>query len=93
VTHIPGLFYFLALNLIVSQQVGLQSGVFSLLLYNAVWFCLPIAALIICIVNPEAASDLVRTAQQWAYRNSRTILTTVSLGIGVALLVDGVRSL
>jgi hypothetical protein len=92
-THIPGLFYFLALNLIVSQQVKLQSGVLSLLLYNAVWFCLPIAALTICIVNPESASDLVGTAEQWARRNFRTILTTVSFGIGVAFLVDGLRSL
>src|SRR5262249_4443574 len=65
-THIPGLFYLLALNLIVSHEVRLQNGLFSLLLYNAVWFCLPIAALIICIVNPESASDMVRTAERWA---------------------------
>jgi hypothetical protein len=91
VTHLPGVFYFVALNLIVSHQVWLHGGLLSLLLYNAVWFCLPIAALAICVVNPTLASDAVGAVDHWARAHSRGILLAVSFGIGTALLVDGLQ--
>jgi hypothetical protein len=92
-THIPGVFYLVALNLIVSQQPRLQNGVLSLLLYNAVWFLLPGVALAICIVNPEAAADVVKNGEKWARRHARTFVTIVSFTIGIVLLVRGLTSL
>jgi hypothetical protein len=87
-THLPGVFYLVALNLIVSRQV-LHTGVVSLIFYNAVWFCVPIAALAICVVNPSLAGEVVGGVDQWTRRNSRVILLTVSFGVGAALLIDG----
>jgi Sap, sulfolipid-1-addressing protein len=91
VTHLPGFFYLLALNLIISHQVWPHTGLVSLLVYNAVWFCLPIAALAICIVNPGVASDAVGALEQWARRHSRVILLTASFGVGTALIIDGLQ--
>jgi hypothetical protein len=91
-THIPGIFYLIALNLIVAQQLRLQRGVFSLLFYNGVWFSLPIMALAVCVIDPEAASNAVRTGEHWARQHARVILITVSFGLGTVLLVNGLRT-
>jgi hypothetical protein len=91
VTHLPGFFYFLALNLIVSHQVWSHAGFVSLLLYNAVWFALPIAALAICVVNPTLASNVVGTVEQWTREHTRAILLAVSFGVGAALIIDGLQ--
>jgi hypothetical protein len=91
-THIPGIFYLLALNLIVTHQLRVQRGVFSLLFYNGVWFSLPILALAVCIIDPGAASNLVRTGEHWARRHARVILITVSFGLGTVFLVNGLRT-
>ncbi len=88
-THIPGIFYLVALNLIVTEQPRLQGEVLSLLLYNTVWFALPIAALAVCIIDPAAAAKVVRTADQWAHQHTRAILATLSLAVGTVLLVRG----
>jgi hypothetical protein len=90
-THIPGIFYLLALNLIVAQQLRLQSGLFSLLFYNGVWFSLPIVALAICVIDPGAASSVVRTGETWARQHARQILIIVSFGLGTFLLIEGLR--
>jgi hypothetical protein len=93
VTHLPGIFYLVALNLIVSHQVWFHTGLFSLVIYNAVWFSLPLAALAICVVNPPLATSTVGSVEKWAKGHSRTILLWVSFGVGIALLVDGVQRL
>ncbi|HEY7619548.1 MAG TPA: GAP family protein, partial [Solirubrobacteraceae bacterium] len=54
-THIPGLFYLIALNVIVAHNARLPRGTLAVVTYNAVWFALPILALVICIMNPDAA--------------------------------------
>ena len=58
-THIPGLFYLIALNLIVAHNPRVPGGLVAVAIYNAVWFALPIAALVTCIVNPAAAHGVV----------------------------------
>ena len=54
-THIPGLFYLIALNVIVAHDPRLPGGLLAVSIYDAIWFALPIAALATCIVNPDAA--------------------------------------
>ena len=51
-THIPGLFYLIALNLIVTHNAAVADKAVALVTYNAVWFALPLAALVVCIVRP-----------------------------------------
>ncbi|HEY4427306.1 MAG TPA: GAP family protein [Solirubrobacteraceae bacterium] len=89
-THIPGLFYLLALDLIVASQHRLGEGVLDILLYNAIWFILPIATLAICIVDPPAARRAVDEVRDWARVQARAITLVVSFGGGAALLLTGV---
>jgi hypothetical protein len=60
--------------------------------YNAIWFALPIVALVVCIVNPPAARNAVGFVERWASDHSREILLWVSLIAGVALVVRGALS-
>jgi len=89
VTHIPGLFYILALNVIVAHNPRLPKGMFAVLTYNAVWFALPIIALVLCILQPTAALSVIGSVERWAREHSREILTWVSLIAGTVLVVRG----
>jgi hypothetical protein len=88
-THLPGLFYLIALNVIVAHDPGIARGIFSVATYNAVWFALPIFALVLCIVRPSAAQEAVGTLEQWARDHARVILLVVTFGVGIALVVRG----
>ena len=88
-THIPGIFYLVALNLIATASTQAPRRLFDLLLYNTVWFSLPIAALAICVFRPDAAADGIKAIEQWTRQHVREILTVVSFVVGMALLVRG----
>jgi hypothetical protein len=92
-THIPGLFYLVALNLIVAHQPHVVGGLLEVLIYNAIWFAIPIAAFAICVVDPAAARDAVGAIQGWTRGHSRTIVLVVSFAIGTALIVRGALTL
>jgi hypothetical protein len=53
------------------------------------WFALPIAALVLCIVSPDAAQTVVLAAQATTKRHSRTIVLVTCFGVGAALLLRG----
>ena len=88
-THIPGIFYLAALNVIVAHHASVAAGIIEILLYNVIWFALPITALTISIIQPDAARAVVGGAADWTRHHARTILVVVSLGIGIVLLVHG----
>jgi hypothetical protein len=88
-THIPGLFYLVALNVIVANQPRVPGGVVAVAIYNAVWFTVPIAALATCIVNPEAARDAVGLVQRWTSQHSRALLLCTSFIVGAVLVIRG----
>jgi hypothetical protein len=90
VTHIPGLFYLVALNVIVTHHANAPAAVTEILLYNAIWFALPIVALALSIVRPGTAYDVVGAVAQFAAAHTREILLVVSTGAGAALLVRGI---
>jgi hypothetical protein len=92
-THIPGLFYLIALNVIVAHNVALTRKLSALVTYNAIWFALPLAALVICIVRPEAARDFVGWFARRTREHARRILLVVSFGVGAALVVRGLLTL
>jgi hypothetical protein len=89
VTHIPGLLYLLALNLIITEQPHTDQGVIDVLVFNAVWFAIPIAALVICIVSPASATLTVESVDRWGRQHARVIVTAVLLVVGIALLIHG----
>ena len=41
-THIPGLFYLIALNVIIAHNAEFAGKITALVTYNAVWFALPL---------------------------------------------------
>jgi hypothetical protein len=92
-THIPGLFYLIALNVIVAHDVAVADTAIALVVYNAVWFALPLAALVACIVRPATAHALVGSVEQWTRAHARGILLIVSFGAGAALLIRGLLTL
>ena len=92
-THIPGLFYVIALNVIVASEVRISQSTFAVLVYNVVWFALPIIALGACILRPATASGIVVAVERWAREHARPILLVASFGIGTTLLVRGALGL
>ncbi len=89
VTHIPGIFYLIALNIIVAYHVRAPRRLLEVLTYNAIWFAIPLCALACCIVAPGRAREAVAVLQGWTRDNLRAILLVVSSGLGGALLVKG----
>ena len=73
-THVPGLFYLVALNIIITGNTGPLRGVGDVLIYNAIWFALPATALAVCIVRPAMARIAVGAVTGWTQRNARTVL-------------------
>ena len=88
-THIPGLFYLIALNVIIAHNAEFAGKITALVTYNAVWFALPLAALVVCIVRPASARALVGWVEQWARVHNRSILLAASFGAGAALVIRG----
>jgi hypothetical protein len=88
-THIPGIFYLVALNVIVAQDPSVSAGIIQILVYNVIWFALAITALAICIVQPSAARTAVEAVTGWTRQHTRALLLFVSLVVGVVLLTHG----
>jgi hypothetical protein len=93
VTHIPGLFYLIALNVIVAHQPSIPSGLVEVLIYNAVWFALPIGALAICVIDPPAARHAVHALRMWTLDHTHLLLLTVSLVAGAGLVIRGLLTI
>ena len=92
-THLPGIFYFIALNVIVAHNARVAGGALEVTTYNAIWYALPILALVLCIVRPEAARDGVGAVERWASAHSRPMLLVVSFLAGTALVARGILAL
>jgi hypothetical protein len=88
-THIPGIFYLVALNVIVAQDPSVSAGIIQILVYNVIWFALAITALAICIVQPSAARTAVEAVTGWTRQHTRALLLFVSLVVGAVLLTHG----
>lgn len=89
-THIPGLLYLIALDLIVASQRGFPAGFLELVIYNTIWFALPIGALAICVIDPPAARRAVEAVQAWSRAHTRVLVLTISFGVGTAMVISGI---
>jgi hypothetical protein len=92
-THIPGVFYLVALSLVVASEGSAASALVDVLIYNAVWFAVPILALAICVVDPAAARSAVGRIEDWTKLHMREIVLTVSLVVGAVLIFRGILAL
>jgi hypothetical protein len=92
-THIPGLFYLIALNVIVAHDPKIPSGLIEVLIYNFIWWLLPIGALAVCIVEPDIARGIIAAIDGWTRRHTRQIVLCISYALGIALVFRGVITL
>ncbi|HVP02681.1 MAG TPA: GAP family protein [Solirubrobacteraceae bacterium] len=92
-THVPGLFYLVALNVIVAHHLNPFDGLAEVVIYNLIWFAIPILALAACIFRPDVAREGVGAISDWTRRNSRRIVIIVSFVVGAALVVRGILGL
>lgn len=93
VTHIPGLFYLLALNVIAADAPKRLEALLEILVYNLVWFALPLGALAICIVRPDTARQIVGNIQEWSKDHTRSIISITAAVVGAALVLRGLLTL
>lgn len=92
-THIPGVFYVVALSLIVANERSPVYALLDVLIYNAVWFAVAILALAICIVDPAAARSAVGRIEDWTKLHTRGLVLIVSFVLGTGLIVRGILAL
>lgn len=92
-THIPGLFYIVAMNAIAATRPSQREAVVGVLAYTAIWFCLPIAALTAVDRRGEDIRKVIQRANEWASRHEQTLVAAVFATVGVLLLVKGVAEL
>jgi hypothetical protein len=92
-THLPGLIYLAALNAIASERPGLVGACVRVAIYDALWFMVPLAALVLVIVRPGAALLYLEHATAWVRRHEHAVLLAGSLALGGYLLVKGTTTL
>ena len=92
-THVPGIFYLVALNLIVAHNVAAGRQILALVTYNAIWFAVPIAALAMCILDPTRARNAIASVEHWTSDHAREILLVTSFVVGTALVIRGAVAL
>jgi hypothetical protein len=88
-THLPGLFYLVALNAIVAQGRSLTAGVVEVLLFNTIWFGAAIAVVVLFLLRPGAARRALARVNDWARLHSRSITVLVFAVAGSYLTVRG----
>ena len=88
-THLPGLLYLLGLNSISEPSPGLAVGTLNVLIFDAIWFAIPIAALAVALRRPEAARAALDRGSAWARRHERPLAMVVFAVVGVAFAFKG----
>jgi hypothetical protein len=92
-THLPGLFYLVALNAIVADERSLVSGVLQVLVFNVIWFGAAIASVVIFLLRPGAARSGLARVNDWVRRHARGTTVVVFAAAGSYLAIRGVLGL
>jgi Sap, sulfolipid-1-addressing protein len=92
-THLPGVFYLAALSAIISSTSSDANRIFQVIVYNAIWFAMPMTALGLATRRPVELQDLLLRVTKWIWRRQREIMITAFGLLGVYLIVRGVVDL
>ena len=92
-THLPGVVYLAALNAIASEPPGPVDAALQVAIYDALWFLVPLASLVLAVVRPVAARAYLDAATAWVRRREHAILVSGSLVVGGYLVVKGTTRL
>jgi hypothetical protein len=93
VTHVPGLIYVVALNAIASTAPGPARAFVDIVIYNLLWFTVPVAALAVAVRSPETAVAYLDRLSAWARRHQEQLLVALFGALGVYLIVKGTLEL
>jgi len=93
VTHLPGLVYLAALNAIVNAATTRLDAVAQVVAYNAIWYSVAIAALVVSVSHPAASTDMLNKTDKLIRRHGRSIVIVVFGVLGVYLLGKGLSLL
>lgn len=88
-THLPGLVYLAALNAISDDATGTADGIAQVLVYNAIWFSMPVVALVLSVHRPAQVRERLTRTTSWGHRHRRSIMVVFFGGLGTYLLVGG----
>jgi hypothetical protein len=89
-THVPGLFYLVALNAIVSDRARPAHAIVEVLIYNAIWFSMPIAAFVLAGRPGSRTLARMTRVNDWARRHEQALLVLVFATVGAYLVVKGI---
>ena len=64
-----------------------------MVLYNAIWFAMPIAALALARRRPAELRDVLRRTTEWVWHRQREIMITAFGILGMYLIIRGVVEL
>ncbi len=92
-THKPGLFYLAALSAITNSTSSNGNRILQVVLYNAIWFAMPMAALALTKRRPVELQDFLKRTTEWVWRRQREIMITAFGTLGAYLIVRGVIEL
>ena len=93
VTHLPGLFYLVALNAITADDPSLARAVVEVLVYNLIWFSVPIAAIVVARRDAEGMHAWIARVNAWARAHEQMLVVAVFASVGTYLVVEGVSGL
>lgn len=92
-THAPGAFYLAALDAIIETRPHFVGGVIQVLVYNLIWFAMPIAALILSVVDLEDTQTRIESVASWTRRHERVISPLLLAAVGVYLVIKALVKL
>jgi Sap, sulfolipid-1-addressing protein len=93
VTHLPGLFYFVALNAIAGGRPPFGPATVEVLTYNAIWFSVPVAAFVVAREHADLAHARIARLNAWAKEHEQAIVVALFATVGAYLVVKGLDGL
>ena len=88
-THLPGLFYLIALNAILANRNSLADAILAVLVFNVIWYGAAILSVLYFMVRPGAARRALIRMTDWARAHSQGVTVFVFAVVGTYLVVDG----
>jgi Sap, sulfolipid-1-addressing protein len=92
-THLPGLFYLLGLNAIAAQDPAAVDGIVRVVVFDLIWWTVPLTALVLAIRRPDYARALLARISEWARRHERELVGAFSILVGLYFTAKGTANL
>jgi Sap, sulfolipid-1-addressing protein len=92
-THLPGVVYLAALNAIAHSATGIADGLLQVVVYNAIWFSLAVAALVLSVYRPALPRQLIERTVSVVRRRQQMLIVCFCGGLGGYLFVVGLQGL